>query len=101
MTPGDADMSDVSYRAVHRAVTSYIRDNFLYDRSDYPLHDDDRLLDDGIMDSMGAAELVAFLEQRFGVAVPDDEITEDNFGTVTAIATFISQKHANSTPAGD
>lgn len=82
----------VDDRTVRVAVASYVRENFLYARPDYPLGDEDRLLDDGIVDSMGAVELVGFLEQQFGIAIPDDEITEDNFGTIAAIAGFVSRK---------
>jgi acyl carrier protein len=80
-------------RSVRAAVADYIRENFLYARPEYPLGDDDRLLDEGIVDSMGAVELVAFLEDRFGIDIPDDEITEDNFGTIAAIAGFVTRKH--------
>jgi acyl carrier protein len=79
-------------RDVRAAVARYILENFLYARPDHPLGDDDRLLDDGIVDSMGAVELVAFLEERFGIAIPDDEITEDNFGTIAAISGFVARK---------
>jgi acyl carrier protein len=79
-------------RSVRAAVTQYVRENFLYARPDYPLGDDDRLLDDGVIDSMGAVELVAFIEDRFGVGIPDDEITEDNFGSIAAIAGFVGRK---------
>ena len=79
-------------RSIRAAITGYIRENFLYARPDYPLSDDDRLLDDGIVDSMGAVELVAFLEDQFTITIPDDEITEDNFGTIAAIAGFVGRK---------
>ena len=79
-------------RSVRSTVTGYIRENFLYARPEYPLRDQDRLLDDGIVDSMGAVELVAFLEDEFGIAIPDDEITVDNFGTIASIATFVCRK---------
>jgi acyl carrier protein len=79
-------------RTVHDAVVAYIRENFLYARPEYALRDDARLLDDGIVDSMGAVELVAFLQDRFDIVVPDDEITEDNFGTIAAIAGFVTRK---------
>ena len=82
-------------RTVRDAVAAYIRENFLYARPDYVLRDDARLLDDGIVDSMGAVELVAFLQDQYGIAIPDDEITEDNFGSIAAIATFIGRKHRN------
>ncbi len=79
-------------RSVRTAIAGYIRENFLYARPDYSLRDDARLLDEGIVDSMGAVELVAFLEDQFGVAIPDDEITEDNFGTIASIAGFVGRK---------
>lgn len=79
-------------RAVRGVVADYIRENFLYARPDHALSDEALLLDDGIVDSMGAVELVAFLEQRFGITIPDDEITEDNFATISTIAQFIARK---------
>jgi acyl carrier protein len=79
-------------RTVRDAVAQYIRENFLYARPDYVLRDDTRLLDDGVVDSMGAVELVAFLQDNFGIAIPDDEITEDNFGSIAAIAAFVGHK---------
>ena len=82
----------VDDRTVRTAIAGYIRENFLYARPDYVLRDDVRLLDEGIVDSMGAVELVAFLEDQFGVSIPDDEITEDNFGTIASIAGFVSRK---------
>ena len=82
----------VDDRTVRAAIAGYIRENFLYARPDYALRDDARLLDEGIVDSMGAVELVAFLEDQFGVSIPDDEITEDNFGTIASIAGFVSRK---------
>jgi acyl carrier protein len=77
---------------VRATVAAYISENFLYASPDRELGADDRLLDDGIVDSMGAVELVSFLEERFAIAVPDDEITEDNFGSVADIARFVAEK---------
>jgi acyl carrier protein len=82
----------VDDRSVRTAIAGYIRENFLYARPDYALREDARLLDEGIVDSMGAVELVAFLEDQFGVSIPDDEITEDNFGTIASIAQFVGRK---------
>jgi len=79
-------------RAVRAAVVTYIRETFLYAQPDYALAEDARLLDEGILDSMGAVELVTFLQERFGIAIPDDEITEENLGSVADIARFVGQK---------
>jgi acyl carrier protein len=73
-------------------VRSYLTENFLYMRPGYDLRDGDSLLGAGIIDSMGAMELVAFVEEEFGVAVQDDEITEDHFGTLDAIVSYVDAK---------
>jgi acyl carrier protein len=44
------------------------------------------------LDSMAVVELVVALEQRFGVAISDDEITGEVFETVGAVAAFIDAK---------
>jgi acyl carrier protein len=59
---------------------------------DFVLNDDDPLLERGVVDSMGIAEMLTFLDDEFGVKVADDEITEDNLGSLRAIATFVLRK---------
>lgn len=70
----------------------YVAENFLYMRKDFELSDDDSLLDRGIIDSMGVIELVSFLEQEFGIQVGDTDITEENLGSLTAIARYVGSK---------
>lgn len=55
---------------------------------------DDSLLESGTIDSMGVLQLVAFLEARYDLKVEDDDLTPDNFDTLTAIASFIRQRQA-------
>jgi hypothetical protein len=42
----------------------------------------------------GTVELITFLQDRFGVAAADDEITEDNFATLRRIASFVTGKRS-------
>ena len=71
---------------------TYVRDNFLYMRPDWPLQDDAALLGSGVIDSIGVIELVEFLQREFGCAIAEDEITEANLGSLGAIARFIHAK---------
>jgi acyl carrier protein len=54
------------------------------------LDDDEDLIDSGVVDSLGIFQLVAFLEERFGVAIADAEITPDNFGTIARIERLVA-----------
>ena len=70
----------------------YVRANFLYMRPDFVLGDDDPLLAKGVIDSMGVMEVIGFLSAEFGITIADEEITEDNLGSLQAIARFVATK---------
>lgn len=71
---------------------AYIIENFLYTRRDVRLNDSDSLLGQGIIDSMGVVELVQFLERQFNIEVGDEDITEENLGTLEAIGRYVASK---------
>ncbi len=54
-------------------------------------HDDD-LLALGVIDSHGVVQLVGFLEQRFGVTVADEDLTPENFSSITSIERFVTSR---------
>jgi acyl carrier protein len=56
------------------------------------LDDDEDLIDSGVVDSLGIFQLVAFLEERFGVAIADSEITPENFGTIARIERLVAAR---------
>lgn len=60
---------------------------------------DDSLLDKGLLDSMAIVKLIAFLEERFGVQLGDDEFDPDNFETIAAITKLIESKSADKSQA--
>ena len=87
-------MSDAVTANEHHLVaelTSLLVDDLGIDLPSSTCH----LLDDGIIDSLGFVELLFALEQRYGVAVPLDELDLTSFATVDALARFV----ASSIPA--
>lgn len=80
-------------------VRAYVTENFLYMRPDAQLGEDDRLLGNGIVDSMGVVELIEFLGEAFGIEVGDAEITESNLGTLRSIARYVESKRVPSESA--
>jgi len=50
------------------------------------------LLESGIIDSLGVLDLVGFLEQTFNIKIDDDELTPDNFGSITCMSSFVQKK---------
>jgi acyl carrier protein len=73
-------------------VRAFIEENFLF-RSDVSgLADSDSLLENGVMDSTGILELVAFLESDFSIQMTDAEIVPDNLDSIAAISAFLGRK---------
>ena len=79
---------------IRERVRGFLEENFLYMRPAFQLGDDDRLLERGVVDSMGVAEMVTFIEDEFEIKTSDDDITEANLGSLTAIGRFVIQKRA-------
>lgn len=79
---------------IRAALRAYIQENFLYMEPELELGDGDDLLTLGIIDSLAFVELVEEVQARFDVAVDDVEITEENFGSIDAIAGYVEAKRA-------
>ena len=56
------------------------------------LRPDEDLLAADLIDSAGITELVSFLEERYGISVPDEELTPENFQSVEKIAAFVDRQ---------
>lgn len=86
MTDGDS--------SIRSDMRAFIEENFLYLRPDVELSDRDDFLALGIIDSLGFVELVEEVQSRYSIAIDDVEITEENFGSIDAIAGFVARKRA-------
>jgi acyl carrier protein len=76
-------------------MRSFLADNFLYMHPNVELKEDDDFLALGIIDSLGFVELVEEVQSRYGLTIDDMEITEENFGSLDAIARFVASKQSS------
>jgi acyl carrier protein len=81
----------VEKKSIGSKVRTYIVDNFLLGAQD-GLDDNTELMENGILDSTGAMELVAFLESTFAITIEEEEIVPENLNTVAEICNFVWQK---------
>ncbi len=56
------------------------------------LHNTEPLLENGIIDSLGVLDLVAFMEEEFAINVADEELVPENFQTIERLTTFVQSK---------
>ena len=77
--------------AIREAIRNFIFENFILDAEDQ-LKDDDSLLEKGVIDSTGVLELVAFIEEKYGFTVEDEELIPENLDSIRNIAEFVRRK---------
>lgn len=75
----------------HETIKSFIQEELLVGREIEVGYDDDLLMS-GLVNSLGVMRLVSFTQDTFDVDIPADEITIENFETITAIVNFIKSR---------
>jgi acyl carrier protein len=83
---GGDEMVDVAGR-----IRGFIRQELRYDEAGEDLTNDTPLLENGVIDSLGLMELVAFIEEGFGVEIDDADIRVEHFRTVADIARLVER----------
>ena len=76
----------------HEQISEFVLGNLIRSPAPESRYADDKHLVYGAIDSLGIVKLVAFLEQRFGVRIADDEVLPENFESVNAISDFVTSK---------
>lgn len=74
---------------VEQQLRTFLAENFFVE--DATLAGDASLTRTGIIDSTGVMEILLFLEERFGIKVPDDDITPENLDTLDALVRYVGQ----------
>lgn len=75
-------------------IRAFVQDNFLFGEALPSLTDDSSLIDEGIMDSAGVLELVAFLEETYDIEIADSELLASNLGSIGQISHYVARKQA-------
>jgi acyl carrier protein len=73
-------------------ICSFVEERFLVDKG--TLTNDLDLFDQGIVDSFGLIEIVAFLESTFAVVLEREELMSARVATVGGIASLVAEKQA-------
>jgi acyl carrier protein len=80
---------------IERETRDFLVSNFLLGRADR-LADDDPLLGQ-IIDSSGVLELISFLQDRFSITVPDEDVIPENLDSVKRITAYVANRRTDQT----
>jgi acyl carrier protein len=81
-----------------QAIKEFIHDEFLRDKPQSELANDEPLIQAGIIDSLGIFLLIGFLEEQFRIKIEPQDVVLENFETVNAISSLVATRRNSSVP---
>jgi len=85
-------MSTAGEATIKDQVREFIREELATAKGITSFGDDESLMENGVIDSLGIFRLVTFLEENFGVKVGDEEINAENLQSVSMIEQLVIRK---------
>jgi acyl carrier protein len=76
---------------IRNDIRTFVVKQFLFGEEN-GMADSASLLDQGVVDSTGILEVVAFLESTYGLKVADEELVPDNLDSIESIVRFVQRK---------
>lgn len=77
---------------IERQIREFMVKSFLFGRSD-ALRDDTSLLGN-VIDSTGALELMAFLQEQFSITMDDEDMVPENLDSIERMVAYVERKMA-------
>ncbi|MFF9478355.1 acyl carrier protein [Streptomyces sp. NPDC014733] len=78
----------MDYAKTYRALETFLRDKVLRGEES-AIEEDTPLLEWGILTSLTTMELVAHIQQEFGISIPVDRMFGDNFKDLRSITRLV------------
>lgn len=70
-------------------ICRYIGEELLSGRAE--VAPDEALLTSGLLDSLAVIQVVAFIREEYGVSIPPQDVTLENFETVARIEAYLEE----------
>ena len=85
---------------IREMLTDFVVENFLFGRQG-ELKDDDSFQENGIIDSTGVLELIAFIEERFAIRLHDSDLIPENLDSIRRVTDFVQRQLSVTTERSD
>lgn len=77
---------------IEHEVREFLTLNFPLGAEGYSLAVDDSLIEVGVIDSTGVLELIEFIESRYEITIPDEDVLPENLDSVASIMRYVSAR---------
>jgi acyl carrier protein len=73
-------------------IREFIMTEILHGSRKEPLGDQDSLIESGIIDSLGIMTILAFLDEKFSVQVPGEDLIPENFDSIATLSALVERQ---------
>ena len=80
--------------SVSAELEDFIIEEIAFGRGIESIDPDEDLLARGVIDSLAVTQLVAFLEDRYGIRITDDELIPEHFRSLACMEAFVERKRS-------
>ena len=77
---------------IQSEIRQFVVSNFMFGGDGAALTADQSFLETGIVDSTGLLELIAFVEERYGISIDDRELVPENLDSLSRVSQFVARK---------
>jgi acyl carrier protein len=84
---------------MRETIRAMVESNLNIFHSDVQFSDDDNIFRKGFVDSLFAVQLIAYLEQEFGIKVGNKDLDINNFHSVNKMVSFVERKRQEDSAA--
>ena len=85
---------------IQSALADFIQQELAVGKTE-PVDPEEDLFSSGILDSLGILQLVMFIEERFSVEIPDEDVVFENFHSLAAIEEYLDSRRAVDGKSGE
>ena len=71
-------------------ITEYIKKEIVRNEK-ASISEDEDLLSSGVLDSLDILQLVAYIQDTFGIEVPDKDVVYENFHSINSLNDYLMQ----------
>lgn len=74
---------------IENTIRKFMAENFIVETDSSTLDSEISLTQAGVMDSMGVLELIMFIEQKYGITIPDEDTLPENLDSIARVVRYI------------
>jgi len=77
--------------SLNQELLRFVRSEVAAGGDDATIDENTQLIDSGVIDSMALMRLIAFVEERANVRIPDEEVLPENFQSISDIESLVDR----------